>query len=74
MAYHIENGVDKFFIYDNVGSVGNLRPGSANKTATKKGIDLSCFGFSEEEKVKKFNEIWEDYKEHIVYIPWEPKD
>lgn len=78
LAYHITHGVDKFFLYDNVATQGDrstVKPGTwstANGTNTKYGISFSCFGYNRDKTLKEFNEIWEDFKENIIYIPWEP--
>jgi hypothetical protein len=29
-------------------------------------------GLSSEKKVQIFDEIWEDFEEYIIYIPWQP--
>ena len=51
IGYHIYLGADKIFIYDNYGSHGNLNRATVNKT--KYGMELSCFGVSNEEAKKE---------------------
>ena len=44
VGYHINLGVDKFFIYDNSETTGNWN--RARKNQTKYGIGISCFGYN----------------------------
>ena len=48
MGYHINLGIDKFYLYHNYGSTGNDR--NATSTATKYGIGLACFGYDNNEE------------------------
>ena len=71
IGYHLHLGVDKFILYDNYGSVGDKHGGT--KTANKYGFDLSCFGLTDETMKREFEEIWRDYHNHLIYVPWQPR-
>ena len=71
IAYHLNLGVDRFYFYHNYGSTGNDR--NATAKATKHGIMLDCFGYDEEKMIKDFSSILEQFKDRIIYIPWQAR-
>lgn len=81
ITYHLNIGVDHFYLYDNYGSeyvdpwlekVGN------NVTINgknKRGQNINKLQrFTEEELYEKMNEIISKYKSYITYIKWQPLD
>ena len=75
IGYHRYLGFEKIYLYHSIGSVGkkDTNP-KITKNTTKYGAELRCFGYSdqkgEEKMIAEFNEIWEDFKENIIYIAW----
>ena len=53
IGYHINLGVDKFFLYDNSETKGNLNRATASQT--KYGIEMECFGYDNNKILKEFN-------------------
>lgn len=72
IAYHMLTGIDKFFIYDNNGTLGE--PGRSNPDANKYGFKFECMNLTDQQVADQFDELWEDYYEHIIYVPWQPLD
>ena len=72
IGYHIYLGVDKFFIYDNNGSVGEVN--KSNTTTNKYGLAYNCVNFTEQEISDEWDDIWEQFYEHIIYVPWQYLD
>lgn len=73
LVYHIEIGVDHFYLYDNTGSVG--RSGS-NKDVNKYGIPFAKIteGMSDKDIQDILKEIQQDLPGRITYIKWTPMD
>jgi hypothetical protein len=69
-------GIDKFFIYDNNGSLGetvdNIR--KSNTTTNKYGLPFSCLNYNDDYIIKQWEDIWEQFYEHIIYVPWQYLD
>ena len=71
MVYHLNLGVDKFFLFDNSGTAGD---GSATARVNKYGYSLDCFGYTPDKIKQEWDEMWEDFYDHIIYIPYQPVD
>lgn len=73
LVYHIELGIDHFYLYDNTGSVG--RNGS-NKEVNKYGIPYAKIteGMSDKDIQDILKEIQEDLPKQITYVKWTPMD
>ena len=71
IGYHLHLGVDKFILYHNYESTGNTK--TATSTQTKYGINLTCFGFTNDTMKIEFENIWRDYNDYVIYIPWQPR-
>jgi hypothetical protein len=63
-------GIDKFFIYDNNGSIG-MNFSRSNATTNKYGFPFRCLNYTDNDIVKEWEDIWEQFYEHIVYVPWQ---
>lgn len=76
LKYHIHIGFDKFYLYDNTGSkyqdIGNGDNIVENKK-NKYGIQYDKY-INDEQTQIKFEEIFNKYKDNIVYIKWQPKN
>ena len=76
LKYHIHIGFDKFYLYDNTGSkyqdIGNGDNIVENKK-NKYGRQYDNY-INDEQTQIKFEEIFNKYKDNIVYIKWQPKN
>jgi hypothetical protein len=54
LAYHVNIGVSRFFLYDNEGTARDDY-GESSANETKYGVKLSCIGLKEENKIAMFN-------------------
>ena len=76
LKYHIHIGFDKFYLYDNTGSkyqdIGNGDNIVENKK-NKYGIQYDKY-INDDQTQIKFEEIFNKYKDNIVYIKWQPKN
>ena len=32
---------------------------------------MACFGFDEKSRVEKFDELWTDLQDHLIYVPFQ---
>ena len=73
LHYHMNLGVDLFFIYDNDGTSGtDVSYGvHASSASNKYGLNLQCIS-TEEKTTAELESIWEEFYGHIVFIPWQP--
>lgn len=68
ILYHLRMGVDKFFLYDN-----NRDKNSSLYFLEYHGLDeflRKCSDNTSDELYELFEDVWEEFYEHIVYIPW----
>ena len=72
IKYHIHIGFDNFYLYDNTGSKHQEWNIIINKT-NKYGINYDKY-INDEQIEKKFKDILNKYKNHIIYIKWQPKN
>ena len=74
IGYHVHLGADYIVLYDNYDTTGNPGINDSTENATKRGIKLQWFGQTKESMRIKFNELWEDYFDYIIYLPWQPRN
>jgi len=75
LKYHIHIGFNKFYLYDNTGSMGfnnNYDNIDLNK---KNKYNIQYDKYINEEQTKiKFKDILNKYNNYITYIKWQPKN
>lgn len=72
IIYHKLLGFNKFYLYDNTGSVG--RNGS-DKNKNKYNIEFKKLLKLDKYKIQnELNDLLSDFKDEITYIKWQPKD
>jgi hypothetical protein len=76
IKYHIHIGFDKFYLYDNSGSkYQNIHNGDIIKMNKTNKYDINYDKYIDNEQTeKKFKDILNKYKNHIIYIKWQPKN
>ena len=72
IIYHLHIGFDKIFLYDNTGSIGI---DDSNTTKNKYEFNFNNIIKMDENTVNnELQSILDDYKDHVIYIKWQPKD
>ncbi len=73
LAYHIEIGVEHFYLYDNTGSIGFQ---GSSSTENKYGIPFVKLteGMSDEDITGIFEELRGEFPGRITYVRWTPRD
>lgn len=77
IGYHLNLGIDKFFVYDNSNSIKSEMVKYdylVTAETTKIGLNLACYNLTKDQIKKKWEEVWLEFYDHIVYVVWEPKD
>jgi hypothetical protein len=72
IIYHLNLGFDKIYLYDNTGSVGIDGSSKENNKYNFKFDEIIKLNDIENEK--ELQNIINDFKEHIVYVKWQPKN
>ena len=68
IIYHINLGIEHFYLYDNDGTIG----GDGTKTNNKYGFQINTTSNENDRNI--FNIILKKYKNYITHIIWQPKN
>ena len=76
LKYHINIGFQKFYLYDNSGSTNaDLNNGDIIEFNKKNKYNIQYDKYIDDQQTEiSFKDILNRYKNHIVYIKWQPKN